>query len=63
MAAWELALIIVAVTFMMVNLFGVIVQLMYLIAIKKVFTRSIKILNKTMKYSEKAIEEFFEEME
>lgn len=61
MAAWELALIIMAVTYMMVNMASLIVTMVLLINVKGVFTKSAKIMNKMIDYSEKSIDEFFNE--
>ena len=60
---WELALLLVAVTYMMVNTVALIVQVKMMNKYDGVITKSLKIIDKMMDKSDKMIDEMFEELE
>lgn len=59
MAGWELALIIVAVTFMVVNMVSLVMQLALLANYKNLFVKGAKMMEKLMDESEKVIDQMF----
>ena len=54
---WELALIICALTFMMVNVVSVVVSVKFMMKFDRVFTKSALFAEKMMDYAEKTFEE------
>ena len=54
---WELALIICALTFMMVNVVSVVVSVKFMMKFDRVFTKSAFFAEKMMDYAEKTFEE------
>lgn len=63
MAGWEIALVMIAATYMVVNTVALIVQVKLISKWDGVFSKSIKIINKMMDQSEKMIDQMFEEDE
>lgn len=61
MAGWEIALIMVAFTYMMVNTVYMFVQIKMMNEYKGVITKSLKLMEKLMEKSEKAIDEMFDD--
>ena len=54
---WELALIICALTFMMVNVVSVVVSVKFMMKFDRVFTKSALFAEKMMDYAKKTFEE------
>lgn len=63
MAGWELALIIIAVTFMVVNMVSLVMQVALLANYKNLFVKGAKMMEKLMDKSDKMIDQMFEEFE
>lgn len=63
MAGWELALIIIAVTFMVVNMVSLVMQIALLANYKNLFVKGAKMMEKLMDKSDKMIDQMFEEFE
>lgn len=61
MAAWELALIIFAVTYLMVNTVYLIIQVKMLKQMSGMLTKSYKVCEKIIDYSEKHIDDLFKD--
>lgn len=59
MAGWELALIIIAVTFMVVNMVSLVMQVALLANYKNLFVKGAKMMEKLMDESEKVIDQMF----
>lgn len=59
---WELALLLVAVTYLMVNTVTLIYQVKTMNKYEGVISKSLKILEKMMDKSDKMIDEMFEEL-
>ena len=62
MAAWELALIIFAVTYMVVNTTYLMMQVKMLNQMKGAVSKAYKLMEKMMDKSEKYIDEMFDEL-
>ena len=63
MAGWELALVIVAVTFMMVNVVQVLISLRMMVKMDGLLSKSVNLYEKLLTFGEKTIDEFFKELE
>lgn len=63
MAIWELALLIISFTVLVVNVFNILLTLAVVGKFSDIFDRSLKLANKLMDKSEKAIDEMFDEDE
>lgn len=61
MAAWELALIIFAITYLMVNTVYLFMQMKLMKKLEGVWTKSIKLCEKVLDKSEKQIDDLFDE--
>lgn len=61
MAGWEIALIIMAVTFMVVNLVSLVVQVKMLTKYDGVITKSLKLMEKMIDKSEPFIDQLFDD--
>ena len=61
MAAWELALIIFAITYLMVNTVYLIMQVKLMNKMNGVMTKSFKMMEKIIDKSEKYVDELFDE--
>lgn len=61
MAGWEIALVIVAVTFMMVNMIQMIVSLKMMKKFDGLITKSVVLYEKLLTYGEKALDDLIEE--
>lgn len=61
MAVWELALVIFAVTYMVVNMVVVIYQIKMMGVITPLLTKSYKMMEKLVDKSEKVIDDMFNE--
>jgi ABC-type cobalt transport system substrate-binding protein len=61
MAGWEIALIIMAVTFMVVNLVSLVVQVKLLTKYDGVITKSLKLMEKVMDKYEPFIDQLFDD--
>lgn len=60
MAGWELALVIFAATYMMVNTVALFVQVKMMNEYKGVITKSLKLMEKVLDKSDKAIDDLFD---
>lgn len=60
MAGWELALVIFAATYMMVNTVALFVQVKMMNEYKGVITKSLKLMEKILDKSDKAIDDLFD---
>ena len=63
MAGWELALIIVAVTFMAVNMVSLVVQVALLANYKNLFVKGAKMMEKLIDKSDKMFDHMFDELD
>lgn len=63
MITWELALVIVALTYMMVNVAALFIQFRLLNKMDGLLTKSYKFLEKLIDKSDKCVDELFEELE
>lgn len=63
MAGWELALIIIAVTFMAVNMVNLVLQVLILINYKDLFVKGTKMMEKLIDKSDKMFDQMFDDME
>ena len=63
MAVWELALLIISFTVLVVNTVNVLLTLVIVSKFGKAFNKSAKLINKLMDKSEQAIDEMFDEEE
>lgn len=63
MAVWELALLLVAVTYLMVNTVYLVMQVKLMAQMKGVYTKSFKILEKMMDKTEPFIDKMLDEMD
>lgn len=63
MAGWEIALVIMAVTFMVVNVVSIIMQVALLADFKDIMKKSCKIMSKMLDKSDKMIDQMFEDLE
>lgn len=61
MAAWELALIIFAITYLMVNTVYLIMQVKLMSKMEGMLTKSFRMVEKIIDKSEKYVDELFEE--
>lgn len=61
MAVWELALIIFAITYMMVNTVYLVIQVKMMKQMSGLFTKSYKFLEKMIDQSEKQMEDLFDD--
>ena len=62
MAVWELALVIFALTYMMVNTVYLIITVKMMTEMKGVMAKSFKLMEKLMDKSEKAIDELYDDI-
>ena len=63
MAAWELALVIMALTFMVVNMVNLAIQVIYLVSMKGFIVKSAKLMEKLMGISEKYFDEMIKDLD
>ena len=61
MAAWELALLIFAITYLMVNTVYLVIQIKLMNKMSGVMTKSFKMIEKIIDKSEKQIDELFDD--
>ena len=61
MAAWELALLIFAITYLMVNTVYLVIQIKLMNKMSGVITKSFKMIEKIIDKSEKQIDELFDD--
>lgn len=61
MAAWELALLIFAITYLMVNTVYLVIQIKLMNKMSGVMTKSFKMVEKIIDKSEKQIDELFDD--
>lgn len=61
MAIWELALLIISFTVLVVNMFNVLLTVVFVSKFGKIFDRAMKLTDRLMDQSEKAIDEMFDE--
>lgn len=61
MAAWELALIIFAITYMMVNMVYLVMQVKLMAKMDGLFVKSCKMMEKMIDQSEKYMNDLFDE--
>lgn len=61
MAVWELALLLLAVTYMMVNTVYMVIMVKTMSKYDGLFTKSIKMLEKMIDKSDKAIDDLFDD--
>lgn len=61
MAIWELALLIISFTVLVVNMFSVLLTVVFVGKFGKTFDRAMKLTDTLMAKSEKAIDEMFDE--
>lgn len=61
MAVWELALLLLAATYMMVNTVYMVIMVKTMSKYDGLFTKSIKMLEKMIDKSEKAMDELFDD--
>lgn len=61
MAVWELALLLLAATYMMVNTVYMVIMVKTMNKYDSLFTKSIKMLEKMIDKSEKAMDELFDD--
>ena len=61
MATWELALLIFAITYLMVNTIYLVIQIKLMGKIDGVITKSFKMVEKIIDKSEKYVDEMFDE--
>ena len=61
MAAWELALLIFAITYLMVNTVYLVIQIKLMNKMSGVMTKSFKMMEKIIDKSEKQIDELFDD--
>ena len=62
MAGWEIALIIVAATYLMVNTVSVLITLKMMVKMDGYLTKGAKLLEKLMDYGEKSMDNLFEDL-
>lgn len=62
MAGWEIALIIMAATFMVVNLVTLMMQVALMVKYEGFVTKSVKLMEKLLDRSEKVIDKMFDEL-
>lgn len=61
MAIWELALLIISFTVLVVNMFNVLLTVVFVGKFGKIFDRAMKLTDRLIDQSEKAIDEMFDE--
>lgn len=62
MAGWELALVIMAITFMVVNIVTLMMQVALMFEYKDLITKTVKCFTKVLDRSEKVIDKMFDEL-
>lgn len=63
MAGWEMALVIIAITFMVVNMVNLVIQMIVLANFKDLFAKCAKMMSKYLDKSDKMMDQIFDDLE